>query len=215
MFNLFGSDGDNALNLLKNDHEEVSRLFDEYEDRKDDADAATKIEIAESICLALVVHAQIEEELFYPAVRKADDAGDLLDEAIVEHQTLKDLIAQLQDETPGEALYDAKVKVLGEYVQHHVGEEEKEIFAKAKSADIDLDALGLKMKARKEELMQGPLPLPMATRTQRPSSARQPSRKQAKRATSSKRTTATSTKRSSTSSRKTGPKNSRSAARSR
>jgi len=185
MFNLFGSDDDNALELLRNDHDEVKKLFDEYEDRKEDADATSKLEIVETICLALVLHASVEEELFYPAVGKAEDAGDLIDEAAVEHQSIKDLIAQLQDSTPGDALYDAKVKVLGEYVQHHVHEEEGEIFPKARSADIDLDALGRRIKARKEELMQTPT-LPEHTITQARSATRTTARKQAKRASTRK-----------------------------
>jgi len=157
MFGLFesNSQGVNAIDLLKSDHDEVEKLFDEYDDRKEDADAQTKQDLADAICKALEVHAQLEEELFYPALRNADGMEDLLDEAVIEHQSLKHLIAQLESSTPDDMLYDAKVKVLSEYVKHHVREEEGEIFPKARSSDVDLDALGRKMIARKEELEQG------------------------------------------------------------
>ncbi len=145
----------NALDLLKADHDDVEKLFDEYDDRKEDADAQTKEEIVESICKALEVHAQLEEELFYPAFRKVEDMQDLLDEESVEHQSVKSLVAQLEASTPDDMLYDAKVKVLSEYVKHHVREEEGEMFPKARSSDVDLDELGRKMIARKEELQEG------------------------------------------------------------
>jgi len=157
MFGLFESDSQaiNAIDLLKSDHDEVEKLFDEYDDRKEEADAQTKQDIVDSICRALEVHAQLEEELFYPAFRKVDEMDDLLDEATIEHQSLKHLVAQLEASTPDDMLYDAKVKVLSEYVKHHVREEEGEIFSKARGSDVDLDALGRKMSARKEELAQG------------------------------------------------------------
>ena len=166
MSNLFGGDSDNALELLRNDHDEAKRLFDQYEDCREEADAATRLEIVESVCVALLVHAQVEQELFYPSLRGAEDADDALDEAAVEHHAMRQLIAQLRDETPGDALYDAKLKVLGEYVRHHVREEEHEIFAKARGADIDLEKLGRRMKARREALMQDP-PVPEPARPHR------------------------------------------------
>ncbi len=157
MFGLFedNSQGTNAIDLLKSDHDEVEKLFDEYGDRREDADAQTKQDIVDSICKALEVHAQLEEELFYPAFRSVDEMEDLLDEAVIEHQSVKHLVAQLEASTPDDLLYDAKVRVLCEYVKHHVREEEGEIFPKARSSDVDLDALGRKMTARKEELAQG------------------------------------------------------------
>jgi hemerythrin superfamily protein len=159
MFGLFEGNSQsanaNALELLKSDHDEVEKLFDEYDDRKEDADAQTKQDIVDSICKALEVHAQLEEELFYPAFRNVDDMEDLLDEAVIEHQSVKHLVAQLEASTPDDMLYDAKVKVLAEYVKHHVREEEGEMFPKARSSDVDLHALGRKMIARKEELAQG------------------------------------------------------------
>jgi hemerythrin-like domain-containing protein len=98
------------------------------------------------------VHAQIEEELFYPAIRKLPEAGDMIDEAAVEHQSIKDLVVQLEAMRPGDDLFEAKVKVLSEYVKHHVKEEESEIFPEAKDSDIDLEALGRKLEERKSEL---------------------------------------------------------------
>jgi hemerythrin superfamily protein len=114
---------------------------------------ATKKKVADQICNALTLHATIEEEIFYPALRQASkEAADLLDEALVEHAGAKDLIAQLQQMDPEDDLYDAKVKVLGEQIDHHVGEEEGEMFPKAKKAGLDLVALGNEMAMRKDEL---------------------------------------------------------------
>lgn len=156
MFHLFGnnSEAGDALDLLRADHDEIKKLFDEYEEHKDESDDATKEQIVAAICQALSVHAAVEEEMFYPAVREAEEADDMLDEAAVEHQSVKYLVAQLQAAMPSEEFYDAMVKVLSEYVQHHVREEELEIFPKAKSAALDLAALGKKMAGRSAELMQ-------------------------------------------------------------
>jgi len=101
----------------------------------------------------LTVHAAIEEEIFYPAVRDALDDSKLLDEAEVEHQAAKDLIEQIQDSDPSDPLYDARVNVLGEYVNHHVQEEEGELFPQVRDAELDLDSLGAEMSARQEELL--------------------------------------------------------------
>jgi hemerythrin superfamily protein len=156
MFGLAAGEGTNAIDLLKKDHEEVEELFDQFEDAKEDDDDEMRAALVSSICSALTVHAQIEEELFYPAMRKVAELSDLIDEAAVEHQSLKDLIAQLEGMRPGDDLFDAKVKVLSEYVKHHVKEEEGEIFPEAKDSDIDLDALGRKLAARKAELAGEP-----------------------------------------------------------
>jgi hemerythrin-like domain-containing protein len=99
------------------------------------------------------VHATIEEEIFYPAAREGIKDEDLVDEATVEHASAKDLIAQIQQSEPDEELYDAKVKVLGEYIDHHVKEEEGELFPQARRAKLDLDALGEQLLERKSELM--------------------------------------------------------------
>jgi hemerythrin superfamily protein len=152
MFGLTAGEGTNAIDLLKKDHEQVEELFDQFEDAKEDDNDEMRATLVSSICSALTVHAQIEEELFYPAMRKVAELGDLIDEAAVEHQSLKELIAQLEGMRPGDDLFDAKVKVLSEYVKHHVKEEEGEIFPEAKDSDIDLDALGRKLAARKAEL---------------------------------------------------------------
>ena len=139
-----------AIALLKADHREVKAMFQDYE--KTEADQA-KQELAQRICTALTVHAQIEEEIFYPAAYEALEDDDLLDEAEVEHASAKELIAQIQGSSPDEPLYDAKVKVLGEYIDHHVQEEEKELFPECRESDMDLKGLGEQLRNRKEELL--------------------------------------------------------------
>jgi hypothetical protein len=140
-----------AVKLLKQDHREVEGWFDEFEQLEDEAE---KLALFNQIALALKVHTQIEEEIFYPEER-GEVEDDMLDEAYVEHQSAKNLIAEIEAMKPSEEFYDAKVKVLGEYIKHHVREEEQPggIFAQAKKGDEDLDAMGERLKARKEELM--------------------------------------------------------------
>ena len=142
----------NAIELLKSDHEQVLQQFSRFEKTKDRGEDI-KRELVENVCAQLTVHAQIEEELFYPALRDVLDEQDLLDEALVEHDMAKQLIADLESMEPDEDLYDAKFTVLGEYVKHHIEEEEKEIFVKAKKAGLDMDTLGADMRDRKHELM--------------------------------------------------------------
>ena len=145
---------EDAVTLLTADHAKVKKLFAEFEDLKEeDGSAEDKSALVTQICNELKVHAQIEEEIFYPAVRGAIDDGDLMDEALVEHAGAKELIAQLEDMTPDDELYDAKVTVLGEQIQHHVNEEEGEMFPKAKKAKVDGRVLGVQMTERKAELM--------------------------------------------------------------
>lgn len=139
-----------AIALLKADHREVKSMFEQFEKTEDDAQKAT---LAQQICAALSVHAQIEEEIFYPAAYEAIEDDDLLDEAEVEHASAKDLIAQIEASQPGEPLFDAKVKVLGEYINHHVEEEESELFPECRSSKMDLKALGARMATRKQKLM--------------------------------------------------------------
>ena len=142
-----------AIALLTQDHADVKALFKKYKQLcESGADGSEKEAIALEICTQLTAHATVEEEIFYPATR-AEDTDDLLDEAEVEHGTAKDLIAQIEDMEPDDDLYDAKVTVLGEYIDHHVKEEEGELFPKARKLGIDLGELGAQMKARKEELL--------------------------------------------------------------
>jgi hypothetical protein len=140
-----------AVSLLKKDHREVEGWFDEYEQLEDEGE---KQALFSQIALALKVHTQIEEEIFYPAER-GEVEDDMLDEAYVEHDGAKKLIAEIEAMKPADEFYDAKVKVLGEYIKHHVKEEEQPggIFAQAKKGDEDLDAMGERLQARKEELM--------------------------------------------------------------
>jgi len=144
-----------AISLLTNDHAEVNELFEQYKALAEDEGSMTtdKQSLAEEICTMLTVHAAIEEEIFYPAVRDALDDSKLLDEAEVEHQAAKDLIEQIQDSDPSDPLYDARVKVLGEYVNHHVQEEEGELFPQVRDAELDLDSLAAEMSARQEALL--------------------------------------------------------------
>jgi hemerythrin superfamily protein len=142
-----------AIQLLMEDHREVEKLFKQFQKAKNDGQS--KGEIVEQICNALTVHAEIEEEIFYPACRDAlaEKGEDMLDEAEVEHASIKSLVEQLKDAEPDDELYSAKVKVLCEYVTHHVKEEEGEIFPKVKKAKLDLENLGEEMMERKTELM--------------------------------------------------------------
>ena len=140
-----------AIKLLSADHREVEELFEKFEKASRDG---TKEKIAKQICTELKIHAQIEEEIFYPALRgKISD--DDLDEAIVEHDGAKVLINDIEAGSPDDDFYDAKVKVLQEEIEHHVKEEEKQqdnIFTQARKTDVDLVALGEQMAARKQEL---------------------------------------------------------------
>ena len=144
-----------ALSILMADHKKVQGLFKQFEELKGDEGAdEEKGALAKQVCNELTVHAQIEEEIFYPAVRKAIEDSDLMDEAEVEHAGAKELIAQLEDMEPNDELYDAKVTVLGEQINHHVKEEEGEMFPKVKKSQLDTAALGAKMAKRKVELME-------------------------------------------------------------
>jgi hemerythrin-like domain-containing protein len=138
--------------MLTAEHREVKQLFEQFEQLTDRAKVGKK-KLADQICNALILHTTIEEEIFYPAVREAGKGSqDKVDEAVVEHAAAKDLIAQIQKMDPDDDLYDAKVKVLSEQIDHHVQEEEKEMFPMAKKAGLDLAALGQEMADRKQEL---------------------------------------------------------------
>jgi hypothetical protein len=141
-----------AAALLKADHRTVEELFETYESTNG---KTTKAKLARQICLELTVHATIEEEIFYPAVRgQVED--DMIDEAYVEHDGAKVLIGELMEGSPEDDFYDAKVKVLSEEIKHHVKEEEGRdgIFAQAKKAGVDMVELGERLAARKEELLE-------------------------------------------------------------
>lgn len=143
-----------AIKLLTDDHKEVHKMFVQYAKLcKDEAVGTERQPVAEQICMALTVHAAIEEEIFYPEARAAGVAAHLLDEAEVEHASVKELIAQIQGMDPDDALYDAKMTVLSEYVDHHVAEEQDEMFPKCRESAMDLKALGALLAARKAELM--------------------------------------------------------------
>ena len=141
-----------AIALLKADHRKVEGLFEDFEKA---TASAKKAALVRQICTELTVHTKIEEEIFYPACRGKIEE-DTLDEAYVEHDGAKMLIAELMDGAPDDAFYDAKVKVLSEEIKHHVKEEEARsegMFAQAREAGLDMDALGEAMRARKAELM--------------------------------------------------------------
>ena len=146
-----------ACDLLDADHRAVKKLFNQYDELAGSTAQRSmlqRMEIAKEICRQLTVHAQIEEEIFYPQLRETFRKTDLLAEAEVEHAAAKLLIAQIEAAAePGETV-DAKVKVLGEYIDHHVKEERNEIFPKARSArGLDLTAMRDELVARKEELL--------------------------------------------------------------
>ncbi|HJV02042.1 MAG TPA: hemerythrin domain-containing protein [Burkholderiaceae bacterium] len=143
---------DDAIAVLKADHANVKDLFEQYEQLGERAHA-TKKKLATRICLALTQHATAEEELFYPAVRDAiAECADQVDEALVEHGSAKELIAQILAMEEGDQLYDATVKVLSELIEHHVSEEEGEIFPKVQDSELDLVALGAAIAQRKAQV---------------------------------------------------------------
>lgn len=159
MFNLTAKDSKNAIDLLKADHKKVKELFEQFEETDD---RKVKTQIVKKALEELSIHATLEEELFYPAIRAeiGDDDEDMMDEADEEHHVAKVLIAELEEMKDSESHYDAKFTVLAENVRHHIKEEEGEMFPKAKDTDIDFDALGEEMLSRKGELMREGVPQP-------------------------------------------------------
>ena len=143
-----------AIELLMADHREVEELFREFEEASEDAE---KLDLGCAICAALEVHMMIEEEIFYPAFVEATGDTDLNNEALVEHDSVKKLIAEIQAFEPNDELFEAKVKVLSEMVEHHVDEEEQDggMFAEARESDMDLAAIGARLAIRKAELEEG------------------------------------------------------------
>lgn len=150
------SSGDaDAIALLKADHKRMKALFKRFAASKKEAEGSeTKRDLVADICRELLIHTELEEEVFYPAVRKQIDDADLMDEALVEHAGAKELIAQLEAMDPEDDLYDAKVTVLGEQVEQHVKEEEREMFPKAKQAKVDTLTLGARMIERKAAIQE-------------------------------------------------------------
>lgn len=140
--------GKDAITLLKQDHETVRQMFEEFEK----ADEDRKFELAAEICQALTVHSTIEEEIFYPQVREAIEAEDMMLEAEIEHDTVKNLIERVQEGEVDETQLSAMIKVMNEYVNHHVNEEQRRMFPRVKRSDIDLEALGKELLERKTEL---------------------------------------------------------------
>lgn len=141
-----------ALEMLKEDHDKVKKAFKEFE-KLDREDTGKLRQLVQTVCEELKVHTTLEEEIFYPAVREAIDDEDIMNEAQVEHETAKMLIEQLENMGPDDPNYHATFTVLGEYVKHHVKEEEDEMFPEAKKTDLDFEELGSRMKQRKTELM--------------------------------------------------------------
>jgi len=139
-----------AIALLKQDHRLVEQLFDEFEDAADEQ----LDPLAERICKLLTVHTQIEEELLYPEAEESLEDSDLVQEALVEHGSAKELIAKIEAMSSDDEEFKATVKVLGEYVKHHVKEEEGELFPQMKKAKVDLQELGSNLMERKATLME-------------------------------------------------------------
>lgn len=138
-----------AIGLLMEDHEHVKDLFEQFEDLGERA-IVSKKKLADEICTELTKHTMVEEELFYPAVRGAGkEFEDMIDEAVVEHASAKKLISEIQSMDAGDDLFDAKVKVLSEQIDHHVQEEEDEMFPKVRKTKLDLMDLGRRMEERK------------------------------------------------------------------
>jgi hypothetical protein len=141
-----------ALEMLKEDHDKVKKAFKEFE-KLDREDTETMQQLVQTVCEELKVHTALEEEIFYPAVREAIDDEDIMNEAQVEHDTAKMLIEQLENMGADDPNFHATFTVLGEYVRHHVKEEEDEMFPQAKKTDLDMEELGARMRERKAELM--------------------------------------------------------------
>ncbi len=144
-----------AIDLLKQDHDDVEALFKDYQLLADgDGDGGDKRALSTRICGMLAVHAIIEEEIFYPAARRADVDPDMLDEAEIEHGSARALIAQIGASQVTDPLYDARVKVLGESIRHHVKEEEGELFPACRKSEMDMAEIGAQLQRRKDELLR-------------------------------------------------------------
>jgi len=144
-----------AIDMLKQDHDNVDALFKDYQSLAEEGWASgDRRALSTQICGMLAVHAMIEEEIFYPAARKAEVDADLLDEAEIEHGAAKQLIAEIGAARASDPLYDARVTVLGEYIRHHVKEEESELFPACRKSGMDMAEIGAQLQKRKDELMR-------------------------------------------------------------
>jgi hemerythrin superfamily protein len=141
-----------AIAMLEADHKKVQKAFKDFEKLKETGKRREKVVIVQQTCADLTVHMKVEEEIFYPAVRKAIKDSALMDEATVEHAGAKNLIGQLKSMQPGVDLYDAKFTVLGENVNHHIKEERNEMFPKVRKIKLDLTVLGQQIAQRKARL---------------------------------------------------------------
>jgi len=141
-----------AIALLKGDHEEAKELFKRYEEVKERGNDDEKLTLAKEVCGSLLIHMEIEEKIFYPRVRQKIDDNDLMNEALVEHSGAKDLIRQIGELKPDDPMFDAKIKVLSEQIEHHVEEEESDMFPKVEDSDIDLAELGIQLFEEKNRM---------------------------------------------------------------
>lgn len=146
---LAGFVADDAISILREDHRRIDGLFLQFDKARG---GELKAELAHRICTELLIHADVEDGIFYPALREAMDIDDLMDEADVEHAAAAHLIAEIMGMRPGADHYDAKLKVLASYVRHHVQEEQNRMFSKARQARLDMRALGEQILLRKKEL---------------------------------------------------------------
>ena len=146
------SPASDVLEIFIEDHRKIIRFFDEFRRIKDHADDETKQTLVEVTCTELVIHAQIEEEFFYPALREAFEDASLIDEADIEHEVARQLISEMESMHPADHHYDAKFTVLGEYVRHHIEEEQNKIFVQIRQGGMDLDVLGKDLLQRRKDL---------------------------------------------------------------
>lgn len=142
-----------GLELLREDHRRVRALIERYEALGEKADKRVKERVAQQICAEVLLHAKLEEAILYPIAREAADADDQVDEALVEHEAAEQLIKKLADMDPDDEMYDATVKVLGEQVEHHVEEEEGDLFPKIEASGLDREALGEELEAKRQLLL--------------------------------------------------------------
>jgi hemerythrin superfamily protein len=148
-------EAEDVLDILAADHRKVLKMFDQFKKLKEKKGNQRELQtLVENACAEVTIHVQVEEELVYPAVRKAIKEDDLMNEALVEHASARQLINELAAMQPGDALYEAKFTVLGEYLRHHIQEEEKEMFPKVQKSRLALEALGEEVMQRKEELRE-------------------------------------------------------------